>query len=499
MKGVLIGIAILLASVLLLAGGFLAWGYIYGLNYEYDAPEHVELVANKYNTVTAVGNGLYDENGDRFDIKGINYGNLFVTEGWMTVNSMGALLNSDGTYAKVNEEGIVEEYEEIYQEEMDKALSRFTNEQIESLYDAFFNSYCTEADFKLISDMGMNTIRLPMYYRNFLTTEYRYRLDTNGDDVDDTDEILCAMNFEDIELVFDKLDKFLEYAKAYDLKVIIDMHGVMGGQSGYEHSGTRDIDFWDNEDYIEFMCNLWKAIAEHYVNDRPDLASTILAYDLANEPTNRNEVGTGPEQWAVMDKMYQAIRSVDEHHVISIEGVWFPVSLPSTEKYGWENVLYQCHYYNWSGTGVSNQTFYSFIFGLASLVESHDVPLLVGEFNLFGDYDEWLKYLNQYDKMGWGWTIWSYKIISVGWWDNSWGLAVNKMDLKNGSPDELYATPEDERNLKLDLRTATYEEIYEMWSNEYTEYNGQEGKYKLYEDGVTYRALKQYFEDLKNK
>ena len=38
-------------------------------------------------------------------------------------------------------------------------------------------------------------------------------------------------------------------AKKYDLRVILDMHGVVGGQSGFEHSGTRDIDFWDNKVY----------------------------------------------------------------------------------------------------------------------------------------------------------------------------------------------------------------------------------------------------------
>ena len=129
MRGFLIGLAIFLSVTLLLAAGFLLWGSIQMDVYQYDASEHVELTANEYNTITAVGKGLYDENGDRFDIKGINFGNLFIAEGWMTVNSIGALKNDDGTYVKVNEQGIVEEYEEIYQEEMDAILaSRFTDE-----------------------------------------------------------------------------------------------------------------------------------------------------------------------------------------------------------------------------------------------------------------------------------------------------------------------------------------------------------------------------------
>jgi hypothetical protein len=271
------------------------------------------------------------------------------------------------------------------------------------------------------------------------------------------------------------------------------MHGVVGGQSGYEHCGTRDIDFWDTEIYIQQMCDLWRNIASHYVNDRPDLASTIVAYDLVNEPVKRTELATGKLQWDVMDRMYDAIREVDKHHVISIEGVWYPNSLPDPEKYGWENVLYQYHFYNWNhNKGVTNEMFYSAMFALY-LESNYNVPKLVGEFNFFDDKDAWSKYLVQYDELGRGWTIWSYKIVSVGWWDSSWGLVVNKLDLQNAP-----GTAQEDYKLKLDLRTASYEEIMAVWSAESTQYDGQEGSYKLYRDGMLYGIFKDYFgEDFK--
>ena len=497
MKNILIGIAIFLAVVLLLAVGFLVWGHIYGQNYICDAPAHIDLTPNKHNTITAIGKGLYDENGNRFEIKGVNFGNLFIAEGWMTVNSVGALMNENGEYAKVSNDGndIVEEYEEIYQEEMDEILSRFTDEELEALNNAYFESYCTEEDFKLISDLGLNTIRIPLYYRNFLTIHDRYRV---------SDEELCAKDFDSIELNFEKLDKFLAYAKQYDLKVIIDMHGVMGGQSGYEHCGTRDIDFWDNEEYITFMCNLWGAIAEHYIDSV--YSSTILAYDLVNEPTNRNEAGTGKKQWQVMDRLYDAIREVDTEHVISIEGVWFPISLPNPDKYEWENVLYQYHCYNWPWQGTSNELYYAFIFGLAS-ISDYDVPKLVGEFTFFDDTTAWVKYLNAYDQHGWGWTIWSYKMISVGYWDNSWGIVVQKLHLYN-KEGQLKDNDPTNDNLKLDLRYASYDEIMAAWSDQKTSYGDQEGVYtfidEVKDDGTlkyatTYRALLEYFAQEKFK
>ena len=303
-----------------------------------------------------------------------------------------------------------------------------------------------------------------MYYRNFM---------------EGADEALVMR-----EDAFEKVDYFLELAKKHDLRVILDMHGVVGGQSGYEHCGTRDMDFWENETYIASMCELWQNIAEHYVTERADLASTILAYDLVNEPTKRTEVGTGELQWQVMDRLYDSIREVDKYHTVSIEGVWYFNSLPDPARYGWDNVLYQYHFYNWSSDTLPNWLFYDFMYALR-ISSDYNVPKLVGEFNFFNDKDAWLEYLDMYENTGLGWTVWSYKIVSVGWWDNSWGVAVYKMNLENDKD-----TPVEDYVLKLDLRTATYEEIMAEWSTQKTDDGTNGGKYKL--DGILVEVIKEH-------
>jgi hypothetical protein len=207
-----------------------------------------------------------------------------------------------------------------------------------------------------------------------------------------------------------------------------------------------------------------------------------------------------------MDRLYDAIREVDPYHVISIEGVWYPVSLPSPEKYGWENVLYQYHFYNWNHDSiVPNELFYALQFGLYSLSD-FDAPKFVGEFSFFGNDGAWEYYLNQYDQLGWGWTTWSYKTISVGFWDNTWGIVVQKLHLEN-DPGVLTDGDFSNDKLKLDLNTASYEEILEKWSGEQTIYGDQDGVYTFIDNvdkdgnvryGQMYRILKAYFERIGN-
>jgi hypothetical protein len=130
--------------------------------------------------------------------------------------------------------------------------------------------------------------------------------------------------------------------------------------------------------------------------------------------------------------------------------------------------------------------FYDFMYAQLS-VRDFNVPKLVGEFNLFGNKDAWFEYLAQYDQTGLGWTIWSYKTVSVGWWDSSWGVLVNK----------LWLTPDENGNtrLKLDLRTASFDEIKTVWSHEYTDNGSNDGPYKIHkDDSLTYHMLVEYFE-----
>lgn len=452
-KRAIIGTIITVTVLGVALGATISYVNNYGTDYENKIPTRQDVTHHEMETIKAIGRGLYDKDGARYEIKGVNFGNWLIQESWMSVNSLGPVLNDDGSYASINYEGTVEEYVKVYQEELEQALinnPNLTEEQVKTLWDVYYKSYCKEEDFQNIKNIGLNTIRLPMYYRTFM----------EGPD----DNLVMKEN------AFELVDWFLEMAKKYDLKVILDMHGVVGGQSGHEHSGTRKKEFWTNPNYIAKMCELWGNIAYHYKEVRPDLAYTILAYDLVNEPAYQG-YSTTILQWEVMNLLYKAIRAIDKDHVISIEGCWHFNNLPDPKKYGWENVLYQYHIYNWDYQKIKNDIFYTYHW-LTFAFNDYEVPKFIGEFTFFDQKDEWVKYLNKYDERGLGWTLWTYKTISVGWWDSSWGIYVNRLNLKN-------------EQLKLDVRSATYDEIYDVWS--------KQGTNESYQTGLLKEALNEYF------
>ena len=116
---------------------------------------------------------------------------------------------------------------------------------------------------------------------------------------------------------------------------------------------------------------------------------------LLNEPTR----ASGATQWDYYDVLYKAVREADPDHMIFIEATWEPGDLPSPEDYGWENVVYEYHHYNWVNTNGSNTTNYLFYLSkrLNDAREDHGVPVLIGEFNAWGDESRHIGNLDQTD------------------------------------------------------------------------------------------------------
>ena len=370
--------------------------------------------------LSAVGEDIVDADGNAVVLHGTNFGGWLVQEGWMCPTEQTDTLSTDMT---------------LY--------SRFGKERAEELISAYQDSWITEGDFKTVKELGLNVVRVPFTYMNV----YHH--------LSDEGELLHPDEFTLREDPFERLDFALEMCKKYGLYLILDMHGAVGSQNGSDHSGDTSrtnlyADTELGEAYREKTAELWALVAEHFAGE-----SNVAGYDLLNEPTR----ASGAMQWDYYDVLYKAVREADPDHMIFIEATWEPNNLPSPEDYGWENVVYEYHHYNWDYNNQSNKSFYTF---KKLLGNTHKVPSLIGEFNAWGDsrrstgkrdqtdLEANAGVLEFYNGEGWHWTTWTYKVVGT-LRDSNWGLFNASTLLKDVT--------------KIDPETDSYEDILAAWSS----------------------------------
>ena len=448
LKTALLSLLILVLIVSAVAGGLL----IYSKTYK--VPQQAEKIENTTGLIQASGRALYDANGNRIQLKGVNAGQILLQEGWMSPFALEPLKNADGSYVKDDGDNI--QYPEFTEEEFRRALQSNPNLQgydMDELLAYYYSCFFTEEDFRIIKeDLGLNTIRLPFYYLNILNEDLTLREE---------------------EEAFPYLDWFLEQAANHGLYVILDLHGAPGSQSGYEHSGsaTRGANLWNSEENVAATVALWGYVAKHYTYTRPDLGAWIATYDLLNEPTYTYKGVTNRQCWDVFDKIYDAIRANGDQHVVTFCCCWDFAALPDPAEYQWENVQYQYHWYNWRNDLLPYDLFFAYQ-DLSNIGRDYDVPVLIGEFTAFEDVGAWQKMLGLYDERLYSWTIWSYKTTVTGWWTSSWGVYTAQLKFITENED-----------LKCNVATCTYEEFIAACEKTRTENCAT---------GTLYQVLKDY-------
>ena len=312
-------------------------------------------------------------------------------------------------------------------------VERFGYDKAMQLIKTYQDAWWQERDFDNVKELGFNLIRLPFAYFNL---------------EDERGEITN----------FDKLDWFIDNCDERDIYVILDLHGAYGSQNGKDHSGdVSGVNLFGNEENEQKTIALWTTVAERY-KDR----KIIAGYDLLNEPEGKHGY-TDFRQWAFYDKLYKAIRKVDENHILIMESVWETGGLPDPTIYKWENVCYSYHNYGWDKI---NDFEYQKSFtdkkvaDYLTLRERYEVPLFVGEFTLFSNVESWNYALNAYESSNVNYAIWTYK-VHTGKGASSWGIYCGG-------------------GQKVDPTTDSYETIMNKWGAESTinsyEYN------KLYDN-----------------
>ena len=262
---------------------------------------------------------------------------------------------------------------------------RFGEEAKQDLIKTFRERFFTEDDVRRIAELGMNCIRVPVWWRAVADPVY-------GGDIG-------------------YLDRCIDWCAKYGVYVIIDLQGAPGGQAKESSNVGEPANgggLWKDEALKKQTVEWWKMIAARY-KDNP----VVAAYDVLNEGTAAPQ---HDDLVALYDALYKEIRQFDTKHILAFEAVWGFHLLPLPEDMGWENTVYSFHYYPRD-------------MSLEQQVEAADVdlprynrtalyngvPVYVGEFSPIaarhGGVDAFLKYREACEYLHWAWTFWTYKAI----------------------------------------------------------------------------------------
>ncbi len=340
--------------------------------------------------LSASGTTIVNAYGQPVTLTGLNLGGYFVMEPWMCPADSGGLPD---TYSIIKE--------------LD---SRFGVAIEQTLIRDYQSYWITTADLNNIAQAGFNCVRVPVWWGNFFsinnTTSSGWRPDA-----------------------FTMLDWVVTNCTAHGIYVVIDMHGVVGSQSTSDDTGQQNLNaYWSSSTDQSETAFMWSQIASHYRTN-----NTVAGYDLINEPVGATNTA---EVWTAYNSLYNTIRTVDTNHIIIMEGTfinWDWSMLPDPSTYGWTNVVYSMHEYQYGGDvaqvegGSDGQ-----VDDFANHV-SWNVPDYVGEWNDMGLGADCYQYsINDYNTSGISWTMWAYKAThglvpdGWGWYDpTNWPATPN--------------------------------------------------------------------------
>ena len=324
------------------------------------------------------GTSIVNASGTTVQLKGLNLGGWFIMEKWMCPLDGGSMPD---TYSAIT-----------------NLDTRFGVATEQSLIRTYQTNWITTADLDNITNGGFNCVRVPVWWGNFYSitnsTSTGWRADA-----------------------FAVLDWLVTNCASRGIYVVIDMHGVVGGQSTSDTTGQQNQNlYWTSSIDQSETAYLWTQIATHYNGN-----SAIAGYDLINEPMGASNTAA---VWSAYSSLYNTIRSVDAGHIIMMEGTfgnWDWNMLPNPSVYGWTNIVYSMHEYQFGGTiaqceaGSDNQV------TDFNNHKSWNVPDYIGDWNDMGNGAACYDYsINDYNNDGISWTLWAYK-AAAGLVPNGWG------------------------------------------------------------------------------
>ena len=301
------------------------------------------------------GKEIVEGNGEPILLRGFGLGGWLVPEGYMLINR-----------------AWIEGFESPTQIE-NHVVDLIGEEKSNVFWDEYRKNFVSRADIDQIAEWGFNHIRLPFHYKQFHTEDGS------------------------TPIGYEIVDTLLSWCEPYNMYVILDMHCAPGAQNGGPISDSDGIArLWLEEDKKELTIQIWREIADYYSDN-----TLIGGYDLINEPVLPGGVSLTEFKQLYID-ITQAIREVDQNHIVFVEGNWYGTDFSGLTPPWDNNMSYSFHKY-WGETDIS--TIQSYL----SMRNTYNVPLWMGESgeNSNSWYYEALVKLLEENNIGW--NFWCHK------------------------------------------------------------------------------------------
>jgi len=223
---------------------------------------------------------------DHANAFGANYGNRFIPEKWMWDDEP---FFWNGVYAQGREPGADHTRLSL----PDLGESRFRERMVQWL-----DMMVIESDFQKMSQMGVDVVRVPCGYWNWITYEPGQGPNAPANESARM-KVLTTLPPSTYRPYFDKI---FQWAARYGLRIWLDLHGVPGSANGAEHGGICvETPYWDTDWNKQKSLEAVSAMAEYCA----DKGSTLYGLQVMNEPMNFDY-----DIYGALDTYYdQAIRA----------------------------------------------------------------------------------------------------------------------------------------------------------------------------------------------
>lgn len=178
-------------------------------------------------------------------LRGVNLGGWLLLEKWITPSLFEGLEATDETTycAELGEA---------------EATRRLTEH---------WRTFITRDDFAWLAQVGINAVRLPVGHWLF-GKQYPYH------------RAYGANPHPFVVGGLDIVDQVFDWAEAFNLAVVLDLHAAPGCQNGFDNGGIKDVCEWHTKpEYLEHSLWVLERLAERY-HQRP----ALHAIEVLNEP-----------------------------------------------------------------------------------------------------------------------------------------------------------------------------------------------------------------------